>query len=166
MLDVVSLHFAAPSLNVSQAVYATMDKNKVQTCKCEANKDCSSGCCSFGFCSSTSLCEGRKVENDYCDDKSECQNTSCLNNKCLPEDPVINNQAIIGIVIIIAACFSTAFIYCCLCRNKDGGEGGRRRSNGRDLDNVDGTSLLNQSREHSNSARNRRATDERNNAQN
>ena len=68
-----------------------------------------------------------------------------MNNKCLPEDPVINNQAIIGIVIILGACFSTALIYCCMCRKKNNSDRstGLRRSGGRDVDNVDSTSLLN-----------------------
>jgi hypothetical protein len=72
-----------------------------------------------------------------------------VGNKCLPEDPVINNYAIIGIVIILGACVSTALIYCCMCRKKDGNtlgdrnNSGRRRSGGRDVDNIDQSSLLN-----------------------
>ena len=51
--------------------------------ECKVNKDCTTGCCSFGYCSATSTCtSGKKVNDDYCDKDTECKNRKCLENKC------------------------------------------------------------------------------------
>lgn len=51
--------------------------------ECKANKDCTTGCCSFGYCSATNTCAlGRKADEDYCDSGTECKNEKCLKNKC------------------------------------------------------------------------------------
>lgn len=40
---------------------------------CAVNAGCPvSNCCSEGFCSNSIICEGLKLQGDYCDENSEC----------------------------------------------------------------------------------------------
>ena len=52
---------------------------KFNTCArtCQNNSDCTLGCCSFGYCSSLNVCQGRKAEGDNCNRNSECQSRFC-----------------------------------------------------------------------------------------
>ena len=54
---------------------------------CKVNKDCTTVCCSFGYCSATNTCSlGRKADEDYCDTATECKNRNCLKNKCTNQE--------------------------------------------------------------------------------
>lgn len=87
--------------------------------ECNVNKDCSTECCSFGFCSATSKCSsGRKLEDDYCDVNTECASGRCKTNYCSVQEPVFNSEAVIGISVIVSASLITIVLYCCLCRGK------------------------------------------------
>lgn len=46
--------------------------------KCTKNDDCiGDNCCSFGWCSSKTVCDGRKEIGDLCLSKSECISHNC-----------------------------------------------------------------------------------------
>ena len=58
--------------------------------RCKRNSDCTgkmnANCCSFGYCSSSKLCDGLKAEGDNCD-----WNVECMSNVC-SKDPSNNQQ--------------------------------------------------------------------------
>jgi hypothetical protein len=120
---------------------------------CERNADCASNCCSLRFCSNEQLCQdGRKEFDDYCDTNAECLSQLCKNNKCVQQDQVVEGEIIIGIGIILAAIVCTVLILCCVCKGSssppdNASVRGGHSSRGRRYDNVDSSSLLNQSRD-------------------
>lgn len=50
---------------------------------CKKNKDCPySNCCGDGHCVNDVICEGNKVNGDYCDNNYECVSELCEKNQC------------------------------------------------------------------------------------
>ena len=68
--------------------------------KCKRNSDCkdqNASCCSFGYCSSKKLCDGKKAEGDNCDINKECISHICSKDPSYNLGKLNNSEEQIGI---------------------------------------------------------------------
>ena len=86
------------------------------------NEDCNEGsestaCCSEGFCTHDVVCQGNKVNGDYCDKDSECLTRHCnmkINECSVNETGLKSLSILVKITSILAALVVLIMIvYCC-----------------------------------------------------
>lgn len=99
---------------------------------CSTNADCTTGCCSFGYCSHQSVCKsGQKVLGDQCESDSECRSDSdgfqesvCVDGRCTPHESTVSAHFVtMTAVVIMSASALTVLVYCCFqccCGDKSG----------------------------------------------
>ena len=68
---------------------------------CLKNEDCESGCCGESHCTLDIVCEGNKVNSDYCDKHEECVSKLCRDKVCYPKSKnkhhcLTNNECFSG----------------------------------------------------------------------
>ncbi|TNV81863.1 hypothetical protein FGO68_gene7995 [Halteria grandinella] len=87
---------------------------------CSSNSDCTSGCCSFGYCSHQGICDqGKKVDGDQCERDEECggkngKESECINKRCTPQDSLVSAHFVtMTAMVILFASALTILVYCC-----------------------------------------------------
>lgn len=88
--------------------------------KCTKNSDCkSTGCCSDGYCTGSTVCVGMKLNGDYCDINEECATNFCSNNICAVSSFILPKEALIfGIILITLLISSVVLVLIIHCYNK------------------------------------------------
>lgn len=93
---------------------------------CSSNSGCSSfsACCSEGYCTHEVVCQGNKVNGDYCDQDEECLTRYCdiEFHNCAVRPEFLSEWSTTGIILILVSLIIIVLflIYCCqlMCSSK------------------------------------------------